>query len=123
MNPMQARRNVERQIASNPSSITIKRAREASDGAGGSRRETVELPAQVMRIFMSAFAGTDAKDKAGLGGHVQTQRWGLLAAHDADVAKGDEFTHQGRPFRVRAVSPAGTGGQATAIHADIEEVS
>ena len=123
MNAMQARRHVERQIARNPSSIVIQRTQEVNDGAGGSYRETVELPAQTVRIFMSTFAGTDAKDKGGVGGQIQTQRWGLLAIWDADIVKGDVFTHQGRRFSVRAVSPASTGGQTTAIHADIEEVS
>jgi len=123
MNAAQARRNVERQIARNPSSIAIKRMREVDDGAGGSYRETVELPAQIMRIFMSTLAGTDAKDSTGSGGHIQTQRWGLLAMWDADIIRGDTFTHQGRQFRVRAISPASTGGQTTAIHADLEEVS
>lgn len=123
MNAMQARRNVERQIARNPSSIAIKRSQEVDDGAGGSYRETAELPAQTVRIFMSTFAGTDAKDSTGLGGHIQTQRWGLLALGDADVVKGDVFTHQGRQFRVRSISPASTGGQTAAIHADLEEVS
>lgn len=123
MNAMQARRNVERQIARNPSSIVIRRTREVDDGAGGSYRETVELPAQTVRIFMSTLTGTDAKDSTGLGGHIQTQRWGLLAAWDADINKGDTFTHQGRQFRVRSIGPASTGGQTTAIHADLEEVS
>ena len=123
MNAMQARRNVERQIARNPSSIVIQRTQEVSDGAGGSYRETVELPAQIMRIFMSTFASTDAKDSTGSGGHIQTQRWGLLAMWDADIDKGDTFTHQGRQFRIRSISPASTGGQTTAIHADLEEVS
>lgn len=123
MNAMQARRNVERQIARNPSSIVIQRTQEVSDGAGGSYCETVELSTQTVRIFMSTFAGTDAKDKGGVGGQIQTQRWGLLAIWDADIVKGDVFTHQGRRFSVRALSPASTGGQTTAIHADIEEVS
>ena len=122
MNAAQARRNVERQIARNPSSIAIKRMREVDDGAGGSYRETVGLLAQTVRIFMSTFAGTDAKD-TGLGGHIQTQRWGLLAMWDADIDKGETFTHQGRQFRIRSISPASTGGQTTAIHADLEEVS
>lgn len=123
MNAMQARRNVERQIARNPSSIAIKRSQEVDDGAGGSYRETAELPAQTVRIFMSTFAGTDAKDSTGLGGHIQTQRWGLLAMWDADVVKGDVFTHLGRQFRVRSISLASTGGQTAAIHADLEEAS
>ena len=123
MNVAQARRNAERQIARNPSSIVIKRSREVDDGAGGSYRETVELPAQTVRIFMSTLAGTDAKDSTGLGGHIQTQRWGCLAMWDADIDKGDTFTHQGRQFRIRSISPASTGGQTTAIHADLEEVS
>lgn len=123
MTAMRARWNVERQIARNPADIVIRRTREVGDGAGGSYRETVELPAQTVRIFMSTFAGTDAKDSTGSGGHIQTQRWGLLAMWDADINKGDTFTHQGRQFRIRSISPASTGGQTTAIHADLEEVS
>ena len=53
MNAAQARRNVERQIARNPSSIVIQRMREVDDGAGGSYRETVGLPAQTVRIGRS----------------------------------------------------------------------
>lgn len=120
MNVMQARRNVERQIASNPSSIALRRSRDVSDGAGGSYRETMELPAQTVRIFMTAAASTEA---AGVGGHVRAVGWGLLGAWDADIAAGDEFAHRDRRFRVRSVNPASTGGQVTAIQAEIEEVS
>jgi len=88
MNAMQARRNVERQIARNPSSIVIKRSREVDDGAGGSYRETVELPAQTVRIFMSSM---QAQTVSKVGGQIQTQSWGLLATWDADIATGDEF--------------------------------
>jgi|GEM_PF-4706207 len=88
MNVAQARRNVERQIARNPTNIVIKRTQEVDDGAGGSYRETVELPAQTVRIFMTAGASTEA---AGVGGHVRAVGWGLLATWDADIATGDEF--------------------------------
>ena len=143
MNAMQSRRNVERQIARNPSSIVIKRSREVDDGAGGSYRVTVELPAQTVRIFMSSM---QAQTVSKVGGQIQTQSWGLLATWDADIATGDEFqvgrewvflsptfpvyaiiltgeATDGRRFTVRTVSPASTGGAVTAIHADLEEVS
>lgn len=120
MNATQARRNVGRQIASNPSDIVIRRSREISDGAGGSYRETAELPAQTVRIFMTAAASTEA---AGAGGHVRAVGWGLLGAWDADIVAGDEFAHRNRRFRARSASPASTGGQVTAIQAEIEEVS
>ena len=120
MNAAQARRNVERQIARNPSSIAIKRMREVDDGAGGSYRETVGLPAQTVCIFMSSM---QAQTVSTVGGQIQTQRWGLLGLWDADIVKGDEFQVDGRRFTVRTVSPASTGGAVTAIHADLEEVS
>jgi len=141
MNVAQARRNVERQIARNPTNIVIKRTQEVDDGAGGSYRETVELPAQTVRIFMSSM---QAQTVSKVGGQIQTQRWGLLATWDADIATGDEFQVRewvflsptfpvyaiiltgevdGRRFTVRTVSPASTGGAVTAIHADLEEVS
>ena len=88
MNAMQARRNVKRQIARNPTNIVIKRTQEVDDGAGGSYRETVELPAQTVRIFMSSMQ-TQTVSK--VGGQIQTQSWGLLATWDADIATGDEF--------------------------------
>ncbi|HOB44153.1 MAG TPA: hypothetical protein PKH75_13425, partial [Bacillota bacterium] len=88
MNVAQARRNVERQIARNPTNIVIKRTQEVDDGAGGSYRETVELPAQTVRIFMSSM---QAQTVSKVGGQIQTQRWGLLATWDADIATGDEF--------------------------------
>ena len=120
MNAMQARRNAERQIARNPTNIVIKRTQEVDDGAGGSYRVTVELPAQTVRIFMSSM---QAQTVSKVGGQIQTQSWGLLATWDADIATGDEFQADGRRFTVRTVSPASTGGAVTAIHADLEEVS
>jgi len=88
MNVAQARRNAERQIARNPTNIVIKRTQEVDDGAGGSYRETVELPAQTVRIFMSSM---QAQTVSKVGGQIQTQSWGLLATWDADIATGDEF--------------------------------
>lgn len=120
MNVAQARRNAERQIARNPTNIVIKRTQEVDDGAGGSYRETVELPAQTVRIFMSSM---QAQTVSKVGGQIQTQSWGLLATWDADIATGDEFQVDGRRFIVRTVSPASTGGAVTATHADLEEVS
>lgn len=121
MNAVQARARVEQQIMRNPAGIVIRRSAEVSDGAGGSHRVTLELPAQTVRVFMAAYAG--AREALGVGGHIETQRWGLLARWNADIRDGDEFAHGGRQFRVRAISPASTGGEATAIHAELEEVS
>lgn len=120
MNAMQARRHTEQSIARNPTTIVITRTQNTDDGAGGSYQETVELPAQTVRIFMSSM---QAQTVSKVGGQIQTQSWGLLALWDADIVKGDEFQVDGRRFTVRTVSPASTGGAVTAMHADLEEVS
>lgn len=121
MNAVTARRNVARQIIRNPVNIVITRsANEVPDGAGGTIRESVNLPAQTVRIFMSTMG---AQSTAKEGGQIQVQRWGLLAKWDADIQPDDAFTHNGRQFKVRSVIPVTTDGQVVGYQADLEEVS
>lgn len=120
MNAAQARRNVERNIARNPTSIELKRIVDVDDGAGGSYKGEVELPAQTMRIFMS---GMSQQKVVSEGGQLQVQRWGLLAKWDADIQADDTFDVDSRQFRVRSISPARTGGQVVSLQVDLEEVS
>lgn len=120
MNAARARALVDRQIARNPATITLQRMAEVDDRAGGTYRVTVSVPPQAVRIFMTA--SSSAKDAMGVGGHVQIQRWGLLASWDADIREGDTFTHGGRLYRVHALTQVSTGGEVTAIQAELEEV-
>lgn len=121
MNAAQARRLTERNIARNPTSIVIKRIQDIDDGAGGSYKGEVELPAQTMRIFLSSMSQT--KDIVGEGGQLQVQRWGLLAKWDADIQVDDKFEVDGRQFGIRSVSPVRTDGEIASYQADLEEVS
>lgn len=121
MNVVQARRLAERNIARNPTSIVIKRIVDVDDGAGGSYKGEVELPAQTMRIFLSSMNQT--KDVVGEGGQLQVQRWGLLAKWDADIQVDDKFEVDGRRFRVRSISLVRTGGVIVSHQVDLEEVS
>lgn len=121
MNPAVARRNVARQIARNPTDIWIKRVVEMDDGAGGTIRQEVALPAQTVRLFMSSLGQTRGVATEAV--QMQVQRWGMLAGWDADIRAGDAFTAQGRSFRVRDIDQAATGGEVVALHVDLEEVS
>lgn len=121
MNVVQARRLAERNIARNPTSIVIKRIQDIDDGAGGSYKGEVELPAQVVRVFLSNLGQT--KDVVGEGGQIQVQRWGLLAKWDADIQVDDKFEVDGRRFGIRSVFPVRTGGEIASYQADLEEVS
>lgn len=123
MNVTQARRNAERQIARNPASIVINRLTETDDGAGGTIKTPVELPAQTVRIFLSAMSQTRTTGTVSEGGQIQVTRWGLLAKWDADIQVDDTFTHNGRRFRVRSVTPVAIGGQVVSRQVDLEEVS
>lgn len=121
MNPALARCLTERSIERNPAAIVIQRIAEISDGAGGTMRVPQDVPEQTVRIFVGALAS--AKDSTGTGGHVQVQRYGLLAKWDADIQEGDVFTYDGRQFRVHSITPVSTGGVRTALQAELEEVS
>lgn len=118
MNVVQARRNVARQIARNPTEIVITRMVEADDGAGGVVRKAVELPAQTVRIFVSSMSEQCITKE---GGQVQKQRWGLLAGWDADIQPGDMF--QSGRFRVCGATRVTTGGEVASWQADLEEVT
>lgn len=121
MNAMLARRLVEQQIARNPTEIQITRMLKVDDGAGGTIRQTVTLPAQTVRLFMSSLGQT--KQSTTEAAQVQVQRWGMLTRWDAEVQPGDTFTIGSRPFRVVDVDPVRTGGEVVSLHADLEEVS
>ncbi|HHY47098.1 MAG TPA: hypothetical protein GX506_07360 [Firmicutes bacterium] len=121
MNPAIARRNVEKQIARNPTDIWIKRIVEMGDGAGGTIQQEITLPVQIVRIFLSSLGQT--REIATEAVQMQVQRWGMLARWDADIQVGDTFTAQGRSFRVRGINQAATGGEVVALHVDLEEVS
>lgn len=122
MKASQARRLAERNIARNPLSVVIQRGViEKPDGAGGTIIEPVMLPAQTMRIFLSAMSQT--KDVVGEGGLIQVQRWGLLAKWDADIQVDDKFEVDGRRFGIRSIFPVRTGGEIASYQADLEEVS
>lgn len=120
MNVAQARRLAERNIARNPTSIVIRRIQDIDDGAGGSYKGEVELPAQTMRIFMS---GMSQQKVVSEGGQLQVQRWGLLAKWDADIQVDDKFEVDGRAFGIRSIFPIRTGGEIVSCQVDLEEVS
>lgn len=120
MNATKVRQLAERSISRNPTSIVIRRAVDVEDGAGGSYKDKVALPAQTVRVFMSSMNQT--KDIVGEGGQFQVQRWGLLTSWDADILVDDEFKIDGRQFRVRSISPVRAGGEIVSYQADLEEV-
>lgn len=107
-------------IGRNPSEITVIRTVVASKPGGGQTKTSTTLDPQTMRIFLSS---TRAERTVQEGGRIQVQQWGLLADRDADIEIGDEFTHEGRFFRVRNVLPVSAGGERTGYQAELEEVS
>ena len=119
MNTSQARRLTERSIARNPSTITITRMMSTPKPGGGQQQTPVDVEPQTVRIFLSSMTAQDVVQE---GGQLQIQRWGLLARWDADLQADDEFTHDGREFRVRSVLPVSRGGARTGYQADLEEV-
>jgi hypothetical protein len=119
MSAAQARRLVERQIARNPSEIEMLRTELQETPGGGTKRVASTLPTQTMRIFLSSMKAENIVQE---GGTFQVQRWGLLARWDADIQRDDEFTHDGRQFRVRSVLPVSKDGMRTGYQADLEEV-
>lgn len=110
----------EQNIARNPSTIALVRTTVTPKPGGGQTKTTTVLDPQTMRIFLSS---TRAERTVQEGGRIQVQQWGLLADRDADIEIGDEFTHEGRFFRVRNVLPVSAGGERTGYQAELEEVS
>lgn len=119
MNPTQARRNVRNHIIRNPTEVVIRRIQETDDGAGGVIRKEMALPAQIVRVFIS---GAQQQETTAVGGVAQKQRWGMLAEHDADIQVGDTLVHAGSRFVVRDANHASTGGEAVALHCELDEV-
>lgn len=86
-------------IQLNPTFIVLKRRVRVPDGAGGYRLGPEQsLPAQTFRLYISSNRGS--REIAQEGGQMQVNELGLLAEHDADVAKGDKFQFDDRNYEI-----------------------
>lgn len=116
------REAVKRSIDMNPVDIEITRTVYEDDGAGGKRAlPPVLLPPQTVRIFLTF--SNQARDVSNEAGQMYTHKWGLLAAHDADIKKGDVFIDGDRKFKVKHMpTPVGLKGAVVSLQAELEEV-
>jgi len=94
------RRYVEKMIAVNPAEIVIKRTVMNDDGFGGTTTEDVTLPAQVVSLYNRRAVRETVNDAGQTIGYHAQRATKLLAAWDADLVDGDQFTHGGRTWRV-----------------------
>lgn len=111
-------------IAQDPVQVTITRTTSQEDGYGGWVGVETTLGPFACRLYPRR---TDDTRDVTEGTARQTDAWGAMFPHDADVAAGDGVedvieTPDGRKFRVRAVLRRTWEGAVYAIQADCEEV-
>lgn len=87
-------------IAADSLEVALERPVRTADGAGGtiSGSPTV-LPVQVLRLIPLGDRG-GATQRTTADGVVVTPGYALLGQHTADIARGDEFTVNGRRYEV-----------------------
>lgn len=87
-------------IAADSLEVTLERRTRSEDGAGGtiSGSPTV-LPVQTLRLIPLGDRG-GATQRTTADGVAVTPGYALLGEHTADIARGDEFTVNGRRYEV-----------------------
>lgn len=85
-------------IAADWLEVTLERSEWVSDGSGGSvRQDPVPLAPQRMRLIP---LGDGAQERTTASGEAVTPTYMLMAEHDADMERWDEFMVGGRRYEV-----------------------
>lgn len=102
MNKRYYRKYIEKLIAANPSTITIKRKEKIDDGYGGEEIEDVEIT-ETVRFYERKARREVATDYGTT--YVGVQVTKLLALYGADIREKDTFVYEGKTYRVLYVEP------------------
>lgn len=102
-------------IAINPTEVIITRSAKTKNKAGGYDEGPIDLPPQIVRIFLN---NPKLSTKTTEGGEVQKKTYGMLADYEADIQKDDEF----EGYKVVDVTPIKYKGEIVSYQCKIEVV-